>query len=157
MVKQGLEKIVRTRIPPSPTGQDIHVGNLYTALINFAQAKKNNGKFIVRIEDTDRTRYQEGAEKKILESLKKFGIYYDEGPDIGGPFEPYRQSERLPIYKKYADELIEKGIAYYCFCSKERLEELRSNQLKEKKQTKYDKFCLLSVNNPQKRIKAADS
>lgn len=157
MVKQGLGKIVRTRIPPSPTGQDIHVGNLYTALINFAQAKKNNGKFIVRIEDTDRTRYQEGAEKKILESLKKFGIYYDEGPDIGGPYEPYRQSERLPIYKKYADELIEKGIAYYCFCSKERLEELRSNQLKEKKQTKYDKFCLLSVNNPQERIKAGDS
>ncbi len=145
--------MVRTRIPPSPTGEDIHIGNLYTALMNYAHAKKNKGKFIVRIEDTDRTRFQEGSEEKILSSIKAFGLQYDEGPDIGGPYSPYRQSERLPLYKKYAEELIEKEVAYYCFCSKERLEELRSKQLKEGKQTKYDKYCLENIKDAAARIK----
>ena len=144
--------MIRTRIPPSPTGQDIHVGNLYTALMNFAYAKKQQGKFIVRIEDTDRTRFQEGAEEKILASLKAFGLSYDEGPDIGGPFAPYRQSERLPLYKKYAEELVEKGAAYYCFCSKERLDTLRQKQQQEKKTPKYDKHCL-GIKNQESRIK----
>ena len=117
---------VRTRIAPSPTGEDLHIGNIYTGLINFAFAKKNNGKFIIRIEDTDRARLVKGSEERILASLKKFGLNYDEGPDIGGPFSPYRQSERKDIYLKYAEELIKKGAAYYCSCSKEKLEELKA-------------------------------
>ncbi len=149
--------MVRTRIAPSPTGEDIHIGNLYTALMNWAYAKKTNGKFIIRIEDTDRTRFQEGAEEKILSSLKAFGLSYDEGPDIGGPFVPYRQSDRLDIYKKYAEELVEKGAAYYCFCTKDRLDSLREQQQKEKKTPRYDKYCLENVKNAQERIEKGES
>ncbi len=116
---------VRVRIAPSPTGEDLHVGNVYTGLINFAYARKNKGKFVIRIEDTDRTRLVEGSEAKILQSLKNFNLNYDEGPDIGGPFAPYRQSERLEVYKKYADELINKDAAYTCFCPPEKLEKLK--------------------------------
>ena len=134
--------MVRTRIPPSPTGEDLHIGNLQTALINWAWAKKNNGKFIIRIEDTDKQRLVEGSEARILQTFKDYGLIYDEGPDIGGQFAPYRQSERLEIYKKYAEELVEKKAAYYCFCTKERLEELRKKQIAEKKIPKYDKHCL---------------
>ena len=134
--------MVRTRIAPSPTGQDIHVGNLYTALMNWAFARKNKGQFVVRIEDTDRTRWQEGAEEKILASIKAFGLVYDEGPDIGGPYAPYRQSDRLETYKIHAEELIAKGKAYYCFCTKERLDALREQQIKDKKTPRYDKHCL---------------
>ena len=118
---------VRVRIAPSPTGEDLHIGNIYTGLINWAFARKNKGKFIIRIEDTDRARFVEGAREKILNSLKKFGLNYDEGPDIGGPFAPYRQSERKDLYKKYAEELVEKELAYYCSCSKERLLELKES------------------------------
>lgn len=150
-MKNQIQKI-RTRIAPSPTGQDIHIGNLYTALINYAFAKKSSGKFIIRIEDTDRTRFQAGAEEKILSSLKAFGLHYDEGPDIGGSFAPYRQSERLPIYKKYVKELIAKGAAYYCFCTKERLEKLREEQIAQKKTPKYDKLCK-GIKNQESRIK----
>jgi glutamyl-tRNA synthetase len=147
--------MVRTRIAPSPTGQDIHIGNLYTALINFAYAKKHDGKFIIRIEDTDRTRFQEGAQEKILSSLKSFGLLYDEGPDIGGTFAPYKQSERLSIYKKYAEELIEKKAAYYCFCTKERLTKLREEQIAQKRTPKYDKHCK-EITNYELRIKDAE-
>lgn len=132
---------VRTRIAPSPTGEDLHIGNIYTGLINFAYAKKNKGKFIVRIEDTDRARLIEGAEKKILSSLKKFGLIYDEGPDVGGPFAPYRQSERKEKYQKYADELIEKKIAYFCSCSKEKLEEIKVKEQKEKDFKRHSVYC----------------
>lgn len=148
---------VRTRIAPSPTGEDIHIGNLYTALINFAVAKKYKGSFIVRIEDTDRERYKEGAEKKILSSLKAYGLEYDEGPDIGGPFGPYRQSERLNLYQQYAKELVQKGAAYYCFCSKERLDELRREQIKKKEMPRYDKYCLYHVKDVQRRIEEGES
>ena len=110
---QEIMSKIRSRIAPSPTGEDIHIGNLYTALINYAVAHKTNGQFIIRIEDTDRQRYQEGAESRILSSLKAFGLMYDEGPDIGGPYAPYRQSERLEIYKKYSLEIVDKGVAYY--------------------------------------------
>jgi glutamyl-tRNA synthetase len=144
--------MVRTRIAPSPTGEDIHIGNLYTALMNWAHAKKHNGRFIIRIEDTDRTRFQEGAEEKILSSLKAFGLSYDEGPDIGGSFAPYRQSDRLEIYKKYAEELVVKGAAYYCFCTKERLDTVRTQQQKEKKTPRYDKHCK-GIKNYESRIK----
>lgn len=119
--------MVRTRIAPSPTGNDIHIGNLYTALINWTVARKNNGKFVVRIEDTDRTRYVEGAEEKILKSLADYGLVNDEGPNVGGPFAPYRQSERLELYKKYAKQLVENGKAYYSFVTKEQLDQFRKD------------------------------
>lgn len=143
--------MVRTRIAPSPTGNDIHIGNLYTAYINWAFARKNKGKFIIRIEDTDRERYVEGAEETILSTLEKYGIDYDEGPKKGGQYAPYRQSERLDIYQKYAAELIQKKQAYYCNCSKERLDEVRKKMIAEKKIPKYDKFCL----NRQAEVKEA--
>lgn len=133
---------IRTRIAPSPTGNDIHIGNLYTALINWTvaqQAKKNDpksGQFIIRIEDTDRTRLVEGAEEKILESLAAFGLNSDENPQDGGAYAPYRQSERLDLYKKYAYELVEKGAAYFSFATKEQLEEMREDAKKIAKQAK---------------------
>jgi len=131
---------VRTRIAPSPTGYP-HIGTIYQALFDFAFARKNNGTFFVRIEDTDRERFVEDAEEKIYEALDYFGLIEDESPRKGGKFAPYRQSERLPIYKKYAEELIEKGGAYYCFCTKERLESLRATQQTNHLPTMYDKFC----------------
>jgi len=133
--------MIRTRIAPSPTGEDLHIGNLYTALINWAFAKKNKGKFIVRIEDTDRQRLVVGAEKQILKTLKDFGLEADEDPEKGGPYAPYRQSERLPIYQEYAHNLVEKGYAYYCTCSKERLEKLRKEQIAKKQIPRYDGHC----------------
>ncbi|QQS44247.1 glutamate--tRNA ligase [Candidatus Roizmanbacteria bacterium] len=144
--------MIRTRIAPSPTGEDIHIGNLYTAYINYIFAKQNNGKFIVRIEDTDRTRYVEGAEEKIHSSLKAFGIVNDEGVEAGGDFGPYRQSERLEIYKKYSEELIAKEKAYYCTCSKERLEEVRKGMQEKKQIPKYDKYCLSRQDEVKKEI-----
>lgn len=133
---------VRVRFAPSPTGY-LHVGGLRTALYNFLFARKNNGKFILRIEDTDRNRYVEGAVENLIAALKWAGLQYDEGPDIGGPFGPYMQSHRLDIYKRYAEDLIKNGKAYYCFCTPERLEALREEQQKQKlPQAKYDKHCL---------------
>jgi len=137
-----MKKTPRVRFAPSPTGY-LHVGGLRTALYNFLFARKNNGKFILRIEDTDRSRYVEGAVENLINALKWSGLNYDEGPDIGGEFGPYMQSQRLDIYKKYADELIKNGNAYYCFCTPERLKQLREEQEKMKlPQVKYDKKCL---------------
>ncbi len=144
--------MVRVRIAPSPTGEDLHIGNVYTGLINWVFAKKHNGKFIIRIEDTDRHRFVEGSEEKILNTLKKFGISYDEGPDIGGPFAPYRQSERLEIYKKHAKELVDSEKAYYCFCSEERLEDMRKAQMAKKQAPKYDRYCLHNTTNAKERV-----
>jgi len=132
---------VRTRIAPSPTGENLHIGNAYTALINFVVAKQHGGQFIIRIEDTDRTRFVEGSECRILESLSWLGISHDEGPDNGGPHAPYRQSERLEIYKKYAEELVENGHAYYCFCTPERLTEMRKSQEVRHEPPMYDGHC----------------
>lgn len=134
-------KTVRTRIAPSPTGENLHIGNAYTALINFVVAVQNNGQFIIRIEDTDRTRFVLGSEDRILESLAWLGIPHDEGPDNDGPFAPYRQSERLEFYRKYAEELVEKGHAYYCFCTPERLVEMRKEQEARHEPPRYDGFC----------------
>lgn len=131
----------RVRFAPSPTGY-LHVGGLRTALYNYLFARHNNGKFILRIEDTDRNRYVEGAVENLIKALKWCGLDYDEGPDKGGDFGPYMQSERLDLYKKYAEELVEKGKAYYCFCTAERLQELRDRQQAEKQQAKYDKHCM---------------
>jgi glutamyl-tRNA synthetase len=132
----------RVRFAPSPTGY-LHVGGLRTALYNYFFAKHNNGKFILRIEDTDRNRYVEGAVENLIKALKWAGLDYDEGPDVDGDFGSYMQSQRLEIYKKHSDELISKGKAYYCFCTPERLKTLKEEQEKQKlPQTKYDKYCL---------------
>ena len=116
---------VRTRFAPSPTGY-MHIGNLRTALFTYLIAKQNGGDFILRIEDTDQERYVDGAVEVIYKTLKDVGLNWDEGPDIGGPVGPYIQSQRMGMFKKYAEELVEKGEAYYCFCDKERLEEVRA-------------------------------
>ncbi|MDY0082092.1 MAG: glutamate--tRNA ligase [Ignavibacteriaceae bacterium] len=132
----------RVRFAPSPTGY-LHVGGLRTALYNYLFAKKNNGKFVLRIEDTDRNRFVEGAVQNLIEALNWAELHYDEGPETGGSYGPYMQSQRLDIYNKYADELISKGKAYYCFCTTERLQALREEQEKQKlPQSKYDKHCL---------------
>ena len=133
--------MIRTRIAPSPTGKDVHVGSISTGLMNYAWAKKNGGQFIIRIEDTDQSRIVPGGEKKMLETLDAIGLKADESPKVGGPFAPYRQSERLDIYKKHALELIKKGKAYYCTCSPERLDLMRKQQQAEKKMPKYDRRC----------------
>ncbi|HLB60801.1 MAG TPA: glutamate--tRNA ligase [Patescibacteria group bacterium] len=133
--------MVRTRIAPSPTGFP-HIGTVYQVLFDYAYAKQHGGTFICRIEDTDRVRFVEGSEQVIYDSLAWFGLLPDESPSVGGPFGPYRQSERLAIYKKYAEELLEKKHAYYCFCTKERLEQLRGEQTKRKIPPMYDKHCL---------------
>ena len=154
MLQQNSARVVRTRIAPSPTGEDLHIGNVYTALINFAWARKNNGKFILRIEDTDRERLVEGSEERIIASLNWVGLSHDEGPDIGGPYAPYKQSERLDIYKKYAEELVQKGHAFYCFCSQERLTTMRSVQQASHLPTLYDGFCKkYSLQEAREKIK----
>ncbi|NBW82714.1 glutamate--tRNA ligase, partial [bacterium] len=112
---------VRVRIAPSPTG-DPHIGTAYIALFNYVFAKKHGGKFIVRIEDTDQTRFRKDSESMILDCLRWVGLTWDEGPDVGGPHAPYRQSERTQLYREYAQVLLAKGHAYRCFCSSERLD-----------------------------------
>src|SRR5512141_2836778 len=112
----------RVRIAPAPTG-DPHVGTAYMAQFDLAFARQQGGKFVLRIEDTDRSRYVEHSEARIYETLRWLGLEWDEGPDKGGPYGPYRQSERLPKYEKVARQLVEKGHAYECWCSSERLEE----------------------------------
>jgi nondiscriminating glutamyl-tRNA synthetase len=150
---------VRLRFAPSPTGY-LHIGGLRTALYNYLFSKHNNGKFVLRIEDTDQTRYVEGAIENLIESLKWAGIKYDEGVFVEdhklvqkGEYGPYIQSERLDIYKKYVNELIEKGYAYYCFCSKERLDTLRDEQKIKGLVPKYDGFCRnIPLEEARKRI-----
>lgn len=143
----------RVRFAPSPTGY-LHVGGLRTALYNYLFAKRNNGTFVLRIEDTDRNRFVEGAVENLINALNWAGLNFDEGPETGGEYGPYMQSQRLDIYKKYADELIEKGKAYYCFCTPERLKTLKEDQEKLKlPQAKYDKHCLhLSKEEVQKNL-----
>ena len=151
---------VRVRFAPSPTGY-LHIGGLRTALYNYLFAKNNNGKFILRIEDTDRTRFVEGAIENLVNSLKWAGIEVDEGVTLDengqikqvGEYGPYIQSERLDIYRKYVDELIEKGYAYYCFCTKERLDKVREEQKIKGLVPKYDGFCRnISIEEAKKRI-----
>jgi glutamyl-tRNA synthetase len=132
---------VRVRVAPSPTG-DPHVGTAYMALFDLAFAGQRDGQFILRIEDTDRGRYVEDSEQQIYDSLHWLNLDWDEGPDKGGPFGPYRQSERLPIYQRYAAELLASGHAYECWCSPERLAEMRAEQQRRKLPTGYDRCCL---------------
>ncbi|MBP1744766.1 MAG: gltX, partial [Firmicutes bacterium] len=141
---------VRTRFAPSPTGY-MHVGNLRTALYAYLIAKHEGGDFILRIEDTDQERQVEGALEIIYNTLKATGLVHDEGPDIGGPVGPYIQSDRTHMYIEYAKQLIEKGEAYYCFCTKERLDLLRSNAEALKRPFRYDKHCM---NLPKEEIES---
>ena len=131
---------VRTRMAPSPTG-DMHVGSMGVLLKNYAFAKKNGGKFILRIEDTDKEREVPGAIGRIQDIITAYGLDWDEGPGKGGAYGPYIQSERMQLYTDMANDLIKKGKAYYCTCSRERLETLRDSQRAAKVPPKYDKFC----------------
>ena len=131
---------VRVRFAPSPTGYP-HVGNIRTALFNWLFARHHGGKFIVRIEDTDVTRRVKGAVKAILDSLRWLGLDWDEGPEAGGEYGPYIQSERLDMYRETAERLIAQGDAYYCYCSPERLEAMRAEQVKRKQPPGYDRCC----------------
>ncbi len=146
---------IRVRFAPSPTGY-LHVGGLRTALYNYLFARKNGGKFILRIEDTDRNRYVEGAVENLIDALKWSGLEFDEGPSTGGNFGPYMQSQRLDIYQKHIKELISNEHAYYCFCTPQRLEALKEKQQREKlPQAKYDKFCL-GLSKEEVEVKLAD-
>lgn len=131
---------VRVRFAPSPTGH-MHLGSARTALYDYLIAKKTGGQFILRIEDTDTKRYMPGAEQELIDGLRWLGIEYDEGPDIGGLYGPYRQSERKEIYLAHALQLIESGHAYYCFCTPERLARVREEQQKRKEAPHYDGTC----------------
>lgn len=131
---------VRTRIAPSPTGAP-HIGTAYIALFNYAFARKNGGQFILRIEDTDQVRSTRASETMILEALRWIGLSWDEGPDTGGAHGPYRQSERTTLYRDCARQLVESGHAYPCFCSEDRLRELRKQQMEAKKNPGYDGLC----------------
>lgn len=143
----------RVRIAPSPTG-DPHVGTAYVALFNYVFAKKHGGEFILRIEDTDQSRAKPSSEQQILESLKWLGLDYDEGPGKGGDYGPYRQSERLAIYKEHVERLIQNKSAYYCFCTSERLTELRDSQKSKGETTRYDRHCCgLSEDEVQAKLK----
>ncbi len=145
---------IRTRFAPSPTGY-MHIGNLRTALYEYLIAKSQNGKFILRIEDTDQERFVEGATEIIYNTLNMTGLKHDEGPDIGGEYGPYIQSQRMGMYMDYAKELIKKGHAYYCFCTKERLDTLKSSNEKGDAFSKYDRHCLtLSQEEIQKNLDA---
>ncbi len=133
---------VRTRIAPSPTG-DPHVGTGYIALFNYCFAKKNGGQFVLRIEDTDQVRSTKQSEERILESLKWLGLEWDEGPGVGGPYGPYHQSERSEIYQEHAQQLLDEGHAFRCFCTRERLKEVRKKQRAEGSgYVGYDGHCL---------------
>jgi nondiscriminating glutamyl-tRNA synthetase len=131
---------IRVRFAPSPTGY-LHIGGLRTALFNYLFARHYNGKFILRIEDTDQTRKVEGAVENLINTMKLMGLDYDEGPETAGDYGPYFQSQRLDIYQKCTNDLLNSGHAYYCFCTRERLDEIRSAQLKQGLTTQYDRFC----------------
>ena len=131
---------VRVRVAPSPTG-DPHVGTAYVTVFNYVFAKKHGGDFILRVEDTDQQRFISSSEQQIYESLRWLGLEWDEGPDIGGDYGPYRQSERKEIHQEHASMLVQKGKAYKCFCTSERLDQVRTEQKANGQRTGYDGFC----------------
>ncbi|HNJ73471.1 MAG TPA: glutamate--tRNA ligase [Pseudomonadales bacterium] len=148
---------VRTRIAPSPTG-DPHVGTAYIALFNLCFARQHGGQFLLRIEDTDRERSSSSSEQRIFDALRWLGLDWDEGPEVGGPHGPYRQSERGLIYQLHVRQLLEQGHAFHCFCSEERLTELRKRQLVLQEQPGYDGHCLqLSQAQVQSRLAAGET
>jgi glutamyl-tRNA synthetase len=131
---------VRVRFAPSPTGH-VHLGSARTALYNYLIARQTGGQFVLRLEDTDQKRYVPGSEQELMEGLRWLGIKWDEGIDVGGPYGPYRQTERKEIYQDYARKLIDSGHAYYCFCSPQRLERVRQQQVRDKLPAHYDGTC----------------
>jgi glutamyl-tRNA synthetase len=131
---------IKVRFAPSPTGE-LHIGGLRTALFNWIYARQQGGEFVLRIEDTDRTRYVEGSELRLIETLERYGLSYDEGPGKDGAHGPYTQSERSEIYQKHAQLLLDKGAAYKCFCTPERLTEIRELQTARKQPPRYDRHC----------------
>lgn len=146
----------RVRFAPSPTGRP-HIGGGRTALYDFLLARQTGGQFILRIEDTDRKRLVPGAEQELMEGLRWLGLEWDEGPDVGGPCGPYRQSERCQIYRHHAEELVRRGHAYYCFCSPERLAQVRQEQQRRKAPPRYDGLCRsLSVQQARARCDAGE-
>ena len=150
-------KPVRVRFAPSPTGH-MHLGSARTALYDYLLARQTGGQFILRIEDTDQLRSSRESEQQIFDALRWLGIEWDEGPDVGGPHGPYRQSERCHIYKKYSDELVAKGHAFPCFCSAERLDQVRAEQQARKETPRYDGHCMhLSAEEAEQRIAAGES
>ena len=147
-------KPVRTRIAPSPTGE-YHIGHIRTCLYDYALARQSGGQFVVRIEDTDQKRLVPGAVERILKDITDYGMTWDEGPDVNGPYGPYTQTLRLNIYQKYLKELIDKGLAYYCFCTEDRLTEMRTVQKATHQLPKYDRHCLhLSPEEIQKNLES---
>jgi glutamyl-tRNA synthetase len=147
---------VRVRIAPSPTGEP-HVGTAYIALFNYLFAKKYGGEFILRIEDTDQTRSTREYEQKVLDALKWTGLKWSEGPDVGGPYGPYRQSERKDIYKPFVDKILEAGRGFRCFCTPERLEKMREAQRAAGQAPKYDGHCLnLTAEEVTRRVEAGE-
>ncbi|MDX3976480.1 glutamate--tRNA ligase [Shinella sp.] len=156
MSTSGTASGVRVRIAPSPTGEP-HVGTAYIALFNYLFAKKHNGTFILRIEDTDATRSTPEFEQKVLDALKWCGLEWSEGPDIGGPYGPYRQSDRKDMYRPYVDKIVANGHGFNCFCTPERLTEMREAQRAAGKPPKYDGLCLhLSAEEVTKRVDAGE-
>jgi glutamyl-tRNA synthetase len=148
---------IRTRMAPSPTGE-YHVGHIATLLKNYAFAKRHGGQFVLRIEDTDQERKVEGAVERILKVIRDYGLDWDEGPEKGGPYTPYVQSERLPSYKEKAEELVAADKAYYCFCSSERLAAIRDEQRAQNVPPKYDRLCRsLTVEEVKTRLDAGES
>ena len=132
---------VRVRVAPSPTG-DPHVGTAYMSLFNLAFARQQGGQFVLRVEDTDRARFRADSEQQVYDTLRWLGLDWDEGPDKGGPFAPYRQSERLETYRPHVDRLLADGHAYLCWCSGERLTSMREEQQRRKVPTGYDRLCV---------------
>lgn len=135
------DRPVRVRLAPSPTGE-VHIGTVWTAWLNWLFARQSKGTFVLRVEDTDQKRFVAGSIERAYEALNWYGITVDEGPEQGGSFGPYQQSERLEIYQSHAKQLVASGHAYYCFCSPERLDQVRSEQQAKKLPPKYDKHCL---------------
>ncbi len=149
-------KPVRTRFAPSPTGR-MHIGNARSALYPFLLARRFGGTFILRIEDTDQKRYEPGAEQELIDGLHWLGLHYDEGPDIGGPHGPYRQTERRAIYHEHAWKLVEQNNAFPCFCTSERLANVRQEQLKGKQNPRYDGLCrALTPEEARQRVDAGE-
>ena len=149
-------KPIRTRFAPSPTGR-IHIGNARSALYPFLLARRTGGTFILRIEDTDQKRSTPAAEKELIEGLHWLGLHYDEGPDIGGAYGPYRQTERRVIYHEYAWKLVESGHAFPCFCAPDRLEKVRQEQQKNKQNPRYDGACrLVDPDEARRRVAAGE-
>ncbi|MCH7481091.1 MAG: glutamate--tRNA ligase, partial [Chloroflexi bacterium] len=149
-------KPVRVRFAPSPTGLT-HLGSARTALYNYLLAKQTGGQFILRFEDTDRKRYVPEAEDDLINSLRWLGLSWDEGPDIGGPHAPYRQSERLDIFIQHAEELVNSGHAFYCFCTPEKIAKDRQRQQKLKAPLQYVGTCrTISLDEAKQRAKSGE-